>query len=349
MNLYEYLEKNIDKAKIQEFNDDEYEIALVRYVLMQTARIFYRNRLFFLDEEQIKIRHLIYNEQIDIRNINSYDIVCSSYCRILQEVLKNKYTIQTELLEADRDEFKHIVMRLITSKGNRYLIDPLMDLTNMKTRMKTHNFATIEKDSNNPYIRIQIDGLKYIDDGTIRRIDEKIGYLENNKYKDDIQDKEILNALEKIQNRNRGLLIECGDIVIAFFMNSMRYLKIDKVKWKRLEKNNKIFVKRKILINEYKYLNELELETNILDHKEFLKIFKTIEEKAIKNSDNIGEFIDVSKKRDSIAINYDKLLEFKIENNFLVVFNKTDSIKTIIEFTDEGRKVQYHTSKFLNG
>ncbi len=158
MNLYEYLEKNIDKAKIQEFNDDEYEIALVRYVLMQTARIFYRNRLFFLDEEQIKIRHLIYNEQIDIRNINSYDIVCSSYCRILQEVLKNKYTIQTELLEADRDEFKHIVMRLITSKGNRYLIDPLMDLTNMKTRMKTHNFATIEKDSNNPYIRIQIDG-----------------------------------------------------------------------------------------------------------------------------------------------------------------------------------------------
>ncbi len=180
-------------------------------------------------------------------------------------------------------------------------------------------------------------------------MDEKIGYLENNKYKDDIQDKEILNALEKIQNRNRGLLIECGDIVIAFFMNSMRCLKIDKVKWKRLEKNNKIFVKRKILINEYKYLNELELETNILDHKEFLKIFKTIEEKAIKNSDNIGEFIDVSKKRDSIAINYDKLLEFKIENNFLVVFNKTDSIKTIIEFTDEGRKVQYHTSKFLNG
>lgn len=207
MNIYNYLKLVIDKTKIQEFNGDLYEMALVRYVLMMTSKIFYRDIVFFLNDEQIKQRHLIYKKRINPNNIISGKIVCSSYCALLKDVMEKMYNIKSELVETDNDVFKHIVLLIITKQGNRYLVDPLMDLSEMKVGMKTNNFASKEK-NNNPYIRNDIEDLSFLSEEETKEIDKKIGYLFNNRYTD-----EILSEVNDIQNFLEEERIEISGLV----------------------------------------------------------------------------------------------------------------------------------------
>ena len=175
MNVYKYLDKHMDITKIQELKGDEYELALVRYVLLKISKLFYRSIIFFLNDEQIEQRNFIYSQKMNPENITSFEIVCSSYCSIIKEILKNKYHIEVELIETDRDVFKHVALLLHTKMGNRYFIDPLMDLSEMKAGMRTHNFASKEK-SDNPYIRVKIENLNFLDSKILENIDDKIEY-----------------------------------------------------------------------------------------------------------------------------------------------------------------------------
>ena len=75
MDLYKYLENVIDKRCIEVFKDDEYELALVRYVLKETSKLFYRNAIFFLNEEHIKERYLVYDYKFNPKDITSFEIV----------------------------------------------------------------------------------------------------------------------------------------------------------------------------------------------------------------------------------------------------------------------------------
>lgn len=439
MDLYKYLEDRVDKTKIQEFKNDEYELALVRYILMETSKIFYRDRTFFLNHEEIKKRRLIYSQKIDARNIKCLEIVCSSYCNLLKDVLENKYNIKVELITTDYDMFKHVVLLIITNSGNRYLIDPLMDLTAMKARMKTNNFASKENEDN-PYIKITIENLKFLDEKILKRIDEKIGYLTNNTYTDNyiyslkkqlhefknisdlkkkaqIADKllgrsvtvseyrdyaifkiicffeiirkqieikgivdlmiyvksalnmileeqesnkirivdffvdeyeindndifDILNSEEEI--RKRGLTIEYNNQCIIFSASNEKYLILSKEEWKEKVTRNNIFVRKSTQITLYNYLYELDVEPNILKHREFLRILQKFESNIIDEGKNPKDFINVISK-EKVAINYNVSLEFSIEDDVLVMFDKTNNKKIAIEFEDEGRNINYNVT-----
>ncbi len=231
MNLYKYLEDNIDETKIQEFKNDEYELAIVRYVLKETSKLFYRDSYFFLNREEIKKRRSIYSKKIDANNIEVFEIVCSSYCNLLKEVLGNKYNIKTEVITTDYDIFKHVALLLITKNENRYFIDPIVDLTTMKVGMETQNFASKEN-KDNSYVKIKIENLKFLDKEILKKIDEKIGYLTNNDYLDNYIYKlhEKLKNISNLQKESKTIkkLIgrnikeyECRDItifkIICFF------------------------------------------------------------------------------------------------------------------------------------
>lgn len=116
MDLYIFLKNTINENKIKEFNDDEYELAIIRYVLKETSKLFYRNEIFFLNNENIKKRRYIYSYNINPKKIENFDIVCSTYCVLLKEVLQNQYGINTELITTDFDVFKHVVLLLTTKK-----------------------------------------------------------------------------------------------------------------------------------------------------------------------------------------------------------------------------------------
>ena len=49
MNLYDYFKENIHMNRIKDFNGDMHELALVRYVMRETSKLFYRDYTFFLN------------------------------------------------------------------------------------------------------------------------------------------------------------------------------------------------------------------------------------------------------------------------------------------------------------
>lgn len=63
MNLYDYFKENIHMDKIKEFNGDMSELALIRYVMKEASKIFYRDYTFFLNKENIDDRDIIYNKK----------------------------------------------------------------------------------------------------------------------------------------------------------------------------------------------------------------------------------------------------------------------------------------------
>lgn len=46
MNLYDYLERNVNLDKISELNGDMYEMAELKYMINELSKLFYRNYTF---------------------------------------------------------------------------------------------------------------------------------------------------------------------------------------------------------------------------------------------------------------------------------------------------------------
>lgn len=141
MNLFSYFKENIHMDKIKSFNGDLSDMALVRYVMKEASKIFYRDYTFFLNKENINNRADIYDKEIDLSNIQEFNIVCKSYCNIIKELLKQNYDIDVELISPFNDRFRHVDLLIKTKGGNRYIVDPLTDLIEMQVGMRTNNFA----------------------------------------------------------------------------------------------------------------------------------------------------------------------------------------------------------------
>lgn len=208
MNLYNYFKENIQMNRIKDFNGDTYELALVRYVMREASKLFYRNYTFFLNKENINDRDTIYNKEIDLSNIQDFSIVCKSYCDILRELLKQMYEIDSEVISSYNDRFRHVDLLIKTKRGNNYIVDPLTDLIEMQAGLRTNNFAS-KKYYENSYIGI-LDNVKFLTEDELEQIDDKIGYKNNTVYLDDsLKNLKIdFYNFEKFLQKNKSIAIE---------------------------------------------------------------------------------------------------------------------------------------------
>lgn len=208
MNLYDYFKENIQMNRIKDFNGDTYELALVRYVMRETSKLFYRNYTFFLNKENINDRDSIYNKEIDLSNIQDFSIVCKSYCDILRELLKQIYEIDSEVISAYNDRFRHVDLLIKTKGGNNYIVDPLTDLIEMQAGLRTNNFAS-KKYYENSYIGI-LDNVKFLTEDELEQIDDKIGYKDDTVYLDDsLKNLKIdFYNFEEFLQKNESIAIE---------------------------------------------------------------------------------------------------------------------------------------------
>lgn len=208
MNLYDYFKENIQMNRIKDFNGDTYELALVRYVMRETSNLFYRNYTFFLNKENINDRDSIYNKEIDLSNIQDFSIVCKSYCDILRELLKQIYEIDSEVISAYNDRFRHVDLLIKTKGGNNYIVDPLTDLIEMQAGLRTNNFAS-KKYYENSYIGI-LDNVKFLTEDELEQIDDKIGYKNDTVYLDDsLKNLKIdFYNFEEFLQKNESIAIE---------------------------------------------------------------------------------------------------------------------------------------------
>lgn len=208
MNLYDYFKENIQMNRIKDFKGDTYELALVRYVMREASKLFYRNYTFFLNKENINDRDTIYNKEIDLSNIQDFSIVCKSYCDILRELLKQIYEIDSEVISAYNDRFRHVDLLIKSKNGNNYIVDPLTDLIEMQVALRTNNFAS-KKYYENSYVGI-LDNVKFLTEDELEQIDDKIGYKKDTVYLNEFLDELRINFdnFENFLQKNESIAIE---------------------------------------------------------------------------------------------------------------------------------------------
>lgn len=197
----------ISSEKFKDFSEDEFELTIVRIVQNIISPKFKRNISFFYQREDIKKRREIYNKKMNVDNIDRFDIVCKLLCEITRDILKKKYNIDSEIISCDNDEFGHVDLLLKTKSGKKYIINLLSDLEIIQKGGKAKRFAS-EKYYNERYSG-RITDISFIDDETLKKIDDRIKYTYNGLYFDDIikllqeefkQFKEIIINNKDLQN-----------------------------------------------------------------------------------------------------------------------------------------------------
>lgn len=305
MNLFEFCKENVNMNKIQKFSGDIHEMAIVRYVIKQTSKIFYRDYTFFLDKENVKARNDIYNKKIDLSNIQDFNIVCKSYCNIIKELLKKNFDIDSELISPFNDEFKHVDLMIKTKKGNSYIVDPLTDLVEMQVGLRTNNFAS--KKYYDKLYAGKVKNISFINDKELEQIDDSIGYKSDGIYLDD-----FLNLL-KIKLENTEEILQ-KDQKTAIKLLGTRYNE------EGINDKQKTDLKLKFIC---KYLNNRKNINGIVDLFMFTKnvirsVFTKeeqqkisvynffVDEKDLKNNDLRKIFKEKEDRKRGICIKFDK-------------------------------------------
>ena len=262
MNLYDYFKENIHMDRIKDFNGDKYELAIVRYVMREASRIFYRDYTFFLNKENINDRDSIYNKKIDLSDVKDFSIVCKSYCDVIKQLLNQLYGIDSEVISTFNDQFRHVDLMIKTKTGNRYIVDPLTDLVEMQVGLRTNNFAS--KEYYESSYAEKIDDICFLTEDELEQIDDKIGYKNGNTYLDD-----FLEGLKTDFEHIETFLQDNQDIAIDLLGN--------KYDGRQLSDDEKTELKLKYIsryLNSRKHLNgavDLLMFLNIVSKRIFSK------------------------------------------------------------------------------
>lgn len=302
MNLFNYLKENVDIRKLESLENDNLDIGVVRYAIKEISKKFYRDYTFFFDKENLKDRKDIYDKKFDLNNVKNFNIVCKSYCDIIQEALKKQYDIDCELISPFDDYFKHVDLLIKTKNGKQYIIDPLSDLIEMQVGMRTNNFAS-KTYYDNMYKDI-IEKVDFLDDKELEKIDNIIGYKNNGVYLDDFLEivRKKLENIEELVTNNKKVYKD----LIGEEPEEDKYKNIDEVD-----------LKLKFI---GKYLNNRKYLNGTVDLLMFLNIVisKTLSEEEEKQIEIKSFFVD---NKDLRNRDLKKLLENSEDRKRGIVIN----------------------------
>ena len=304
MNLFDYFNNNIHIDKINNIDEDVRELAIVRYVMKEASKMFYRDYTFFLDKENIKDREGIYNKKVDLNNIQNFAIVCKSYCNIIMDLLKQVYNIDSELVSPFEDKFRHVDLLIKAKNGKNYIVDPLTDLIEMQVSMRTNNFAS-EEYYNSNYTGI-LNNISFLNENTLAEIDTKIGYKNDGIYLNDFL-KLLKTKLDNIEE-----LLKTNDLV-AFELLGQEY---DGRKFSEKEKTE---LKLKFIskyLNNRKNLNgivDLVMFSNIVikelfadTEQEQIHVYSFfVDKKDLKDENLKSILINKDNRKRGLVINFD--------------------------------------------
>ena len=339
MNLFDYFKDNVNIDKIKNIDEDIRELAIVRYVMKEASKMFYRDYTFFLDKENIEDRESIYNKEIDLNNIQDFAIVCKSYCNIIKNLLKCVYNIDTELVSPFEDKFRHVDLLIKTKNGKKYIVDPLTDLIEMQVGIRTNNFAS-ENYYNSNYSNI-LGNISFLNESTLEEIDNKIGYKFDGVYLDDFL-KLLKTKLNNIED-----LLQTNDS-IAFELLGQKYDR------KNFSEKERTGLKLKFIskyLNNRKHLNgvvDLVMFSNMVIKKLFTDVEQEqihvysffIDNKDLKDENLKSVLINKENRKRGVVINFD-------DNNYIFSLNSTvleydkDTWKNIMKENNIFIKPQY--------
>lgn len=188
------------------FENNSYtDLFKIRWLYLYICKLFsYDTRFMYADED---LKEKIYNKKIDIENVENFEIVCYSICRILIDAL-SLYSYECEIIKEHSNEFSHVYV-LVKYKDHVLKLDPTKrhDLTRVKINSNTLDFVLLNDDLNFN------DELKEVDEiitDNYKDIDKTVFY----------DNKTIEKLVETVEKGARERKITEGE----FFYEKVEYL-----------------------------------------------------------------------------------------------------------------------------
>lgn len=130
MNLYSTLLKEINGLNIQE------PLAIAKYLYIRTGQLFDYHPLYPVESEQNQEK--IYNQTINIENVTTQYIVCSSWAKMYNDLL-TRFGIGTRLIR--EGEHARVVFQIDKDLYFADLTLGVIDFANTKIGLPTQNFS----------------------------------------------------------------------------------------------------------------------------------------------------------------------------------------------------------------
>lgn len=193
----------LSEKEKQGLNEEEQELAIARKLEIEMLPLLRRNINFFYAGANIPKKAQAYNQpmkeeelqQAISKKSKAISVVCKPLCEMVSSILRDN-GLNAETVSCDTDMFRHTDVLLTTKSGRKYIINYLEDMENVQTDMKTPDFAS------RPYYERRykkfegglttdgksLDGISFIDETTMEKIDENLGYKKYGMYMDEVVD-----------------------------------------------------------------------------------------------------------------------------------------------------------------
>lgn len=247
---------------IEGINPEWTELQKYKYLYNQTGTILSYD-LNVLQHTSNSNFHEKYSRNI-FTSVSKNWGICAAFAAIY-DYLCYKSNLDSTILSED----EHDYVMISDSKGEDYLTDPTYDAARLKFGLKSRNFAVPkEKFEENAHNLKQTEADEYefasIDDDTINKIDESIGYLENfgGSYTDETLSK-IANNLEGTTFNEKAInfIERIREIKTIGRPTDADYVEI--IKWILSQSTDIEFAKR-VKVASYAYEDTKELPRKIV-------------------------------------------------------------------------------------
>lgn len=131
--LNSYIVNYLDNSSYDDFTK-------VRWIYLLICKIFsYDSRYYYCNDD---MKREIYNKELDLNNIEEYEIICYTFCKVLIDALA-LIGIKGELYKEYSTDLSHVYV-LVNLNGFRLKLDPTKrhDMTRVKMNNTTIDFVS---------------------------------------------------------------------------------------------------------------------------------------------------------------------------------------------------------------
>lgn len=193
----------LSEKEKQGLNEEEQEIAIARKLEVEMLPLLRRNINFFYAGANIPKKAQAYNKPMNEEEIQkaisekskAISVVCKPLCEMVASILREN-GLNAETVSCDTDMFRHTDVLLTTKSGRKYIINYLEDMENVQTDMRTPDFAS-RAYYERRYQKFEgglttdgksLEGISFLDEATMGKIDENLGYKKYGMYMDEVVD-----------------------------------------------------------------------------------------------------------------------------------------------------------------
>ena len=278
---------NIKEDILTELSKNKYEddFIKIRYIYLYVCKMFsYDVRFMYADKD---LKNEIYKKEINIENVEDYEIVCYTFAKVLVDTL-NLFNIDAQIIRENNNTFSHVYV-IVKYRNGVLKLDPTKrhDNTRVKLNSSTLDFVKLDNNDTEFY-----DELLYAD----RIITNNYEDIDTDIYYDNQKIVKLVNVIEdnaKLRKiNNNQLFFEKLEYIVSLINSRDDLIRYDDIDYYysylirkfNLNDKDKFYVKPGIFFKSNDKSMKDIINITLVKYKDFPPLFYLLrkEEKAFK-------------------------------------------------------------------